>query len=48
MVETEKKSPVEEETALEASQTSQTKSCFPPPQRPPKSKKEEGEVEEDL
>lgn len=48
MVETEKTSPEVEETALEASQTSQTKSCFPPPWTPPKSKKEKGEVEEVL
>ena len=48
MVETEKKSPVEEETALEDSQNSQTKSCFPPPWTSPKSKKEEGAVEEVL
>ena len=48
MVETKKTSPVEEETALEDSQNSQTKTCFPPPWTPPKSKKQEGEVEKDL
>jgi len=48
VVETKETSPVEEETALEGSQTSQTKSCLPPPQNSPKSKKEKGEVEKDL
>lgn len=48
MVETEETSPVEKETALEASQISQTKNCFPPPWTSQKSKEKEGEVEKDL
>jgi hypothetical protein len=48
VVETEKTSSVEEEAALETSQSSQTKTCFPPPWTSPKSKKEKGEVAEVL